>query len=331
MSFNKSNRAVFSNRSATFLVTFSDAFSATFFLKRFYADKPLHIMIQMLEFLPMRIANALKNLNINLVYELRLRAGKPVRVNYAGRYRLLGEYGLTERKDGALKVTGEEIEQTVYRAGKFSVYAVEEQIRRGFITAEHGERIGLAGEYVFERGQVLAVRNFTSLCIRIPHEIAGSSKEIYEFCFSRGVKNTLIASSPGVGKTTILRDLAKRLSEAGAGNILICDERGEISALPCGDSCDVLLYADKTTAFEAGIRALRPDVMLTDELSARDCGAVERAISGGVKVIASAHFSEPNGVPPPFSELFDYYVFLNETSIGQIKGIYGKNLKEKLL
>lgn len=290
----------------------------------------MHIMIQMLEFLPTRILNALKNLNLNLVYELRLRVGMPVSVNVAGRYNLLGAYGLTDRSDGALKVTGEEIEQTVYRAGKYSVYSVEEQIRRGFITAEHGERIGLAGEYVFERGQVLAVRNFTSLCIRIPHEIAGAGKEIFEFCFSHGVKNTLIASSPGIGKTTILRDLAKRLSEACAGNVLICDERGEISALPCGESCDVLLYADKATAFEAGIRALRPDVMLTDELSAHDCAAVERAISGGVKVIASAHFSDPRRVPPPFSELFDYYVFLDETTIGKIKGIYGENVKEKL-
>ena len=252
----------------------------------------------------------------------------PVTVNIDEKYVYLGEFGPTGNAQAAIVATREEIEETVYRAGKYSVYSVEEQIRRGFLTAENGERIGLAGEYVYERGQVLAIRNFSSLCIRIPHEIVGCANEIYKRCFLEGVKNTLIMSPPGIGKTTILRDLCRRLSEETEKNILVCDERGELSALPIGKTADVLRFADKTTAFEAGIRALKPDIMITDELSFSDQKAVERAVLSGVKLIASAHFSSIEALAPPFSDLFEYYVLLDEKKIGRIKGIYGENLKE---
>ncbi len=241
----------------------------------------------MLEFLPDNIKEALRHVNLNRVYEIRLRAGRPVTVNYEGKYRCLGAYGLVEKPSAALHPSLTEIGDTVFSAGRFSVYSVEEQIKRGFITGEYGERIGLAGQYVFEKGKALAIRDFTSLCIRVPHEIIGCGREIYRRCLSDRLRSVLVMSPPGIGKTTILRDLSRTLSEITGKNILICDERGEISAGDTGATSDVLLYADKATAFEAGIRAMRPDIMITDELSAADCSAVERAIFGGVKVIAS--------------------------------------------
>ena len=285
-------------------------------------------MIQMLEFLPNKIRSAIKYLNLKKLYEIRLRAGKPVAVNYDGRYRYLSCCGITDKPESALNVSLSEIGDTVFSAGKFSVYSVEEQIRRGFLTAECGERIGLAGQYVFEKGKPLAVRDFTSLCIRIPHEIEGGGDEIYDRCLKDRIRNLLIMSPPGIGKTTILRDLSRRLSRETGKNILICDERGEISAGDTGATSDVLLFADKGTAFEAGIRAMRPDVMITDELSAADCAAVERAIYGGVKVFASAHFSRIEDVKPPFSGLFERYVLLDTEKIGRLSGIYDENGRE---
>ena len=282
----------------------------------------------MLEFLPQNVKNGLRRLNVERVYEIRLRADKPTTVNYAGQYRYLGEYGLTERVENAVRCDMDEITNCVFRAGQYSVYSVEDQIRRGYITASQGERIGLAGEYVLEKGQPLALRNFSSLCIRVPHEIIGCGMEIYGRCMRDQVRNVLIVSPPGLGKTTILRDLSRILSKKTKSNILICDERGEISAGNTGGTCDVLKFVDKTTAFEAGIRAMRPDIMITDELSSTDCAAIEKAIAAGIKVVASAHFSKMSHIKSPFLELFERYVVLDEREIGKIKGVYDEEGRE---
>lgn len=278
--------------------------------------------VTMLDFLPKNIKDALQYVNLQYVYELRLRVGRPTTINYKGKYRYLGTCGLTDFTQNAIVTDKETLENCVYCAGKFSVYSVEEQIKRGFLTTEYGERIGLAGQYVFDKGQPLTIRDFTSLCIRVPHEVIGCGEEIYRRCFQDGLKNVLIASPPGQGKTTILRDLSRILSQKTKRNVLICDERGELSVGEIGNSCDVLLYSDKTTAFEAGIRALRPDIMITDELSSQDTSAVLRAIVSGITVLASAHFSDMGHVQPPFLGIFDRYVFLDQWEIGKTYAIY---------
>jgi stage III sporulation protein AA len=275
----------------------------------------------MFSFLPQNIQDAIKHLNAQDLYEIRLRANNPVRINYKGYYHFLSLYGLTDRADKALICDAMDIEDCVYRAGKYSVYSVEEQIKQGFITAENGVRIGLAGEYVRNNGKPLTIRNFTSLCVRIPHEIIGSGEEIYQRCMSDKVHNLLIASSPGQGKTTILRDLSRLLYEKRGKNVLICDERGEISVGNVGVTCDVLRSCDKATAFEAGIRAMRPDIIITDELSPRDCEAVEKAVFAGVSVLASAHFSSMEMVSQSYRKLFDTFVFLDEQNLGKIRFI----------
>ncbi len=276
----------------------------------------------MLEFLPQNLKRALRHVNLSHLYEIRIRVDKPVTVNYQGEYRYLGEVGLTERGEKAIICNMEEIADCVFKAGKYSVYSIEEELKKGFITAAHGERIGLSGEYVFENGKPLVIRNFTSLCIRVPHEIKGCANEIYKHCMSDRVRNLLLMSSPGLGKTTILRDLGRILSEKTRKNLLICDERGEISVGEIGATCDVMRFSDKQTAFEAGIRAMRPDIILTDELSVKDCEALERAVLAGIRIVATAHFSDIRYVRAPFLGLFERFVLLDEMEIGRIKGIY---------
>ena len=276
----------------------------------------------MLEFLPNKIKDCLQNTNLQFVYEIRLRVNKETFINYKGNYIYLGEYGVTKNKTQAVICDEKDIADCIFRAGNYSVYSVEEQIRQGFITAQNGERIGIAGEYVFEKGQPFSMRNFSSLCIRIPHEIKNSGMNIYKICLSNGLKNLLICSPPGLGKTTILRDLSRIISEKTTKNVLICDERGEIYCGDVGQTCDVLKFADKQTAFSVGIRAMRPDIIITDELSIGDCEAVKKAIFAGVCVIASAHFSNIVHIQEPFMGLFDRFVLLDTQEIGRICSVY---------
>ncbi len=282
----------------------------------------------MLEFLPQNLKESLAYLNINYLYEIRMRANQPVTVNFKGKYDYLGAKGRTEHLHKALVCDLEDIADCVYKAGEYSVYSVEEQLKKGFITAKYGERIGIAGEYVFEKGQPLALRNFTSLCIRVPHEILGCGEEIYRYCMSDKVRSVLIMSPPGLGKTTILRDLGRIISEKTRKNVLICDERGEISAGKLGATCDVVKFSDKATAFEAGIRAMRPEIIITDELSAQDCEALIKAVYAGICVLASAHFSSIDKVKPPFLGLFERFILLDNEGLGIIKAIYDENGKE---
>ena len=278
----------------------------------------------MLSFLPKYIENALNHLNLQYLYEIRLRADKPITINFRGKYQYLCENGTTDRKEKALKCKQKDIEDIVYCAGNYSIYSVEEQIKQGFITAKGGIRLGLAGEYVFDNGKPLTIRHFSSLCIRIPHEIFGCSKDIYNKCMSDKIRNLLISSPPGLGKTTILRDIGRIIGEKTKKNLLICDERGEISVGSIGESCDVIKYADKSTAFEAGVRAMRPDIIITDELTEKDLIALKKATMAGVNVIATAHFSDILHIPKPFMDLFEHFIILDDLETGKIKGIYNQ-------
>ena len=285
----------------------------------------MRIIKRMIKFLPEKIIAALKKINIQSVYELRLRVDCPTMVNVFGAYQYLTVYGASERAKDGIICTQTDIEECIYKAGEYSVYSIEEQIKKGYITTKNGVRLGLAGEYVLEKGQPFSIRKITSLCIRIPQDIVGCGDEIYEKCLRVNMGSLLLNAAPGMGKTTILRDLARRISRDRRLNVLICDERGELSSGKLGATCDVLKFADKTTAFEVGLRALRPDLIVTDELTETDIQAIKIAQRSGVLVLASAHVVRYENLPKSFLETFDYYVFLEKNCIGQVREIFNKN------
>lgn len=273
----------------------------------------------MLEFLPPRLKNAVRHVNLNLLYELRVRADKPLRANLDNKFVFLSEYGVSSKRD-ALYPSFSEIEEILFVASDYSVYSVENQMRRGFLTGKSGERIGIAGTFVYENGGVLSVNSVTSLCIRIPHEILGCAEEIYERCLKEERQSILILAPPGEGKTTILRDLSRLVCERLKLNVLVSDERGELSAGELGITSDCIKFADKLTAFTAGIRAMRPDLIVTDELLPEDYPAVRRAVESGICVFASAHLKRFEDVP---EKLFTRYVFLD--GLGKIAKICGED------
>lgn len=283
--------------------------------------------IRMLDFLPTALKETIVKIGIDAVYEIRLRADSPVTVNLRGRYVFVGKNGVCSRKEDAFVFSADEIADTLYAAGDFSVYSVEEQLRRGFVTARGGVRIGIGGEYVFENGKVIALKRANALCVRIPHRIRGCADEVMKKTLQSGLRNVLIISAPGKGKTTLLREIAEKLAENSAQNVTVCDERGEIAVCGALKNADVISYVDKAQAFSMAIRALKPDVIVTDELSENDTDCIRKAIKSGVFVVATAHFDSIESLPVALKGVFDSYVLLSNDGVGKVKGVFDGNLK----
>lgn len=281
-----------------------------------------------LYFLPENIKNAVAKLDYDKLYELRLRRNAPVKVWYNFKKYYLGADFITLDPKNALVCTNENIESIIYTVTEYSLYAANERIKDGFVTTHGGVRLGIGGECVTENGKVVTIKNFSSLCIRFPHEIVGAADKLCEAAFVGGIKNLLIISPPGFGKTTLLKDILRRYSDAF--NTLVIDERGELSDCP---NADFIRFSDKNYAFDYGVRTLAPEIVITDELgSETDWRCVEKASASGVKIIATAHGGSLADITAKSGfkmGVFERYAVLSsEGAAGRLKKLYDGNLNE---
>ena len=286
----------------------------------------------MLEFLlPDKICRALDDLKKDRIYEIRIRDGQNVKINYAGRNEELhfGNKPIFSDFGTCNKIMA--------KAAEYSLYSVNNQIVEGYVTVVGGVRIGLCGEIVRENNGVKTIKNFSSLNVRIPHDIEGCSESVFAKIAVNGkINNSLIISAPGKGKTTMLRDLARKISLCNQ-NVLIVDERNEICSysdgkpyFATGENCDVITFGNKEFAFSFGIRTMSPGVIITDELMSEcDSEAVMLAAAGGVKVIASVHADDLSELKNKSylkklisSGLVGRYVFLSSEMLGTVKCVY---------
>lgn len=265
------------------------------------------------------LANVIQTrLNPDLVCEVRIRNGAPIAVRYDGAPYYACKSGITRNIDAAIVAGAREAEAVVLRACEHSLYTVSDTIKRGFISVSGGVRIGVCGSGVVSDGRILAVKDYSSVNIRVPHEVRGCAAGLAGRIIDKAsVHNTLIVSPPGAGKTTILRDLCRTVSERGLC-VLLCDEKYEIAAavggaptLDVGRCTDVMSGTDKKSAFESAIANMRPDVIMTDELFGADAASVARAATCGIAVVATAHASDTDDLrrKPEFKEILDMRVF----------------------
>ena len=277
--------------------------------------------------------------NFKSINEIRLRADKPIVLAIGGQRVFLGVHGTTANLKEALYASKIMIEDVIFRASECSIYSVNEQIKRGYIVMRGGIRLGIGGDLIEENGNIKTMTNYTSINIRLPHEIRNCSLPAFDYILSNNkVLNTIIISPPGAGKTTFLRDFVLQLSQRNyAYNVLILDERGEIDLGKngsIGNFADKISFARKSVGFENGIRALSPNLIVTDELGQKeDVNAVMFAVNSGVSILASVHSDSMESFmkKPYFDEIiankvFKRYVLLSmRNGPGTLEGIYDEN------
>lgn len=224
------------------------------------------------------------------IEEIRIRISRPLEVIVDGKARLL-PYEVT-KEDGVYLLN---------KLSHYSIYAVEEELRRGFMTIEGGHRVGLAGKVVTEGGKVKAIRDVASFNIRIAKEQIGIADPLIPYVYDGRWRHTIIIGSPQTGKTTLLRDAARLISN-GTGRIpaqkvAIVDERSEIAGcvkgipqFSFGPRLDVLDACPKAEGMMMMIRSMSPDVMIVDEIGREeDSEAVLEAANAGVSIWTTVH------------------------------------------
>ena len=220
--------------------------------------------------------------------EFRLRVGQRMTVLLPG----------GERTLGAPEITEAALRDVLELATRASAHTAAEQLRGGCVTARGGCRVGFCGEAVTEGGRLRTLRALRSAAVRVPREARGCADGVFAALGGAQLGSTLLLSPPGGGKTTLARELVRLLSERGV-RVAVADERGELALTPrsLGRCADVLSLAPKAQAAMLLLRAMNPQVIAMDEITApEDLEAVELAAGCGVTVLATAHAVSVEGL-----------------------------------
>ncbi len=237
----------------------------------------------------------------------------------------------------------EDISQTLQAMSEYSIYALEQEIKNGFLTLNGGFRVGIVGRAVIEDEKIKTIRNISSLNLRIAKEIKGCSRKIMPYILDNELKSTIIISSPNCGKTTMLRDIVKNISDEGY-NVGLVDERSEIAGsymgkpqLDVGIRTDVYDRCKKTQGMLLLLRSMAPDIIAVDEIGQEDdVLAIEKIANSGVKLICTAHSFDIKDFMQKVSmdrlikkQIFKRFIVLKrENNKPIVDKIYNENFKE---
>ena len=273
-----------------------------------------------------------ENLQYEHLQEIRLRTGHPIILCYRG-HEILCRQVATEKT----------IRETLDYISNYSLYAYENELRQGFITVEGGHRVGMVGQAILENGHVKNLKYIAALNIRISHEVLHCADALFPYITERGqLYHTMIISPPRCGKTTLLRDLIRQISDGNSWlrgyTVGVVDERSELAGcyhgIPqnhVGMRTDVLDGCPKAEGMLMLIRSMSPQVIAVDEIGVpQDVQAIRYAMHCGCKMVTTVHGESMEEIQrkPLFEALlkersFERYVVLqNRKKVGEIAGVF---------
>ena len=279
-----------------------------------------------------------QRLDFKKLQEVRMRIGKPLGIVYDNEERLL-----PSGQEQVHLVTKDEIRETMEYVSHYSLYAYEQEMRQGFITIEGGHRVGVMGKAILEGDKVKNLQYISSVNIRMAHEVLGCADKVLPFLTkNRQICHTLVISPPRCGKTTLIRDLIRQISDGNTYikgcTVGVVDERSEIGGCYLGIAqnqlgmrTDILDGCPKAEGMIMLIRSMAPQVIAVDEIGApEDIHAIEYAMQCGCKMIASVHGMSMDEAKdkPVLGKLikerkFERYIILgNEKKPGEIREVY---------
>ena len=280
--------------------------------------------------------------------EIRLRVGRPiVLIKDLNEYFISYDNKITCNEEKAIAINENELRETMEFISNYSMYAFEEEIRNGFITISGGHRIGICGRAVIENGKIKTIKNISFINIRIAHERIDCSKNLMRYLYDSNGKihNTLIISPPMYGKTTVLRDIIRNISNGfngfGGQNVGVSDERSEIAASylgrpqnDVGIRTDVMDGMPKKYGIMMLIRTMSPKVIAVDEIgTSKDVESILYGINSGCRFVATAHAESIKEVKEKESikclmdrKTFKRFLVINKKENIRYVEIYDENL-----
>ena len=257
--------------------------------------------------LSLNLREKIKTIQEENIEEIRLRINKPLIINgnQTDYFYNENKKKLDRNMDKAYIVTKEDVDQTFQILCKYSIHSFMDDIKKGFVTLRGGHRVGIVGKAIVENGSVENIKHVSSLNIRVSREVKNCSDKVMSHIIKSSTKinNTIIISPPQCGKTTLLRDVVRNLSNGNEKfnfkgiNVALIDERNEIAGsylgipqMYMGIRTDIIETCPKDVGIMMVLRSMSPNVIVTDEIGTeKDIKALYTALNGGVGLITTVH------------------------------------------
>lgn len=286
------------------------------------------------------------HMDYELLQEVRLRVNRPLITVYGNEeFFVTKDSKLTYNDKDGIIITRNEIKETMEYISNYSLYAFEEEIKQGFITIQGGHRVGIAGKVILEQDRVKGIKHISFINIRLSHQVKGCADKVIPYILNESkneIFHTLIISPPRCGKTTLLRDMIRSLSDGIHSEegitVGVVDERSELGScymgIPQNDlgiRTDILDCCPKAKGMMMLIRSMSPEIIAVDEVGlGEDIEAIEYVMNCGCKMIATVHGSSMEDIQnKPIlgslvkAKVFERYIVLsNHNRIGNVDYIF---------